>query len=242
MADDKSQTKSKTESKTPAPYSSRAEIDAFIETARDIAALRGAGGKGRLIFALDATISRQPTWEMASVIQADMFREAAAIGGLDIQLLYYRGFGECRASNWVSDGDTLAALMRRIDCREGLTQIGKALSHARQETSKSKVSAVVFVGDAVEESPDELCGNAGELGLCGVPVFVFQEGDDASAAGVFRKIAALSNGAYCRFSPGSAKELADLLRAVAAYAAGGLAALEAAEPTSGTRKLLEQLR
>jgi hypothetical protein len=234
MADEKSQ--------TPAPQANRAEINAFIQTAREVGALRRTGGQGRLIFALDATISRQPTWEMASIIQADMFHEAAAIGGLDIQLLYYRGFGECRASSWISDGKTLAALMRKIDCREGLTQIGKILSHARQETAKSKVSAVIFVGDAMEESADELCGKAGELGLCGVPVFVFQEGDDPKAANVFRQIAKLSKGAYCRFSPGSAKELADLLRAVAAYAAGGRKALEAAKPTGGTRMLLEQLR
>jgi hypothetical protein len=234
MADSKSQ--------TPAPHASRAEIDAFIKTAREVGALRRTAGQGRLVFALDATISRQPTWEMASIIQADMFREAAAIGGLDIQLIYYRGLGECRASKWVADGDTLAAIMRKIDCREGRTQIGKILSHARSETAKAKVAAVVFVGDAMEESPDTLCARAGELGLCGVPVFVFQEGDDPVAANVFRQIAKLSNGAYCRFSPGSAKELADLLRAVAAYAAGGLKALETAKPTSGTRKLLEQLR
>jgi hypothetical protein len=234
MADSKSQ--------TPATRSSRAEIDAFIKTAREVGALRRTGGQGRLVFGLDATISRQPTWEMASVIQADMFREAAAAGGLDIQLIYYRGLGECRASNWIADGNTLAALMRKIDCREGQTQIGKILSHARKETAKAKVAAVVFVGDAMEESADTLCARAGELGLCGVPVFVFQEGDDPAAANVFRQIAKLSNGAYCRFSPGSAKELADLLRAVAAYAAGGLKALEAAKPTGGTRMLLEQLR
>ena len=195
------------------------------------------------MFALDATISRQPTWEMASIIQADMFREAAAVGGLDIQLVYYRGLGECRSSGWVADGDTLAALMRKIDCREGRTgRLGKILSHARSETAKAKVSAVVFVGDAMEEFANTLCAKAGELGLCGVPVFVFQEGEDPIAGNVFRQIAKLSNGAYCRFSPGSAKELADLLRAVAAYAAGGLKALEAAKPTGGTRMLLEQLR
>lgn len=229
-------------SQPPAPKSGRADIDAFIKTAREVGALRRTGGQGRLLFALDATISRRPTWEMASIIQADMFREAAAIGGLDIQLIYYRGLGECRASTWVTDGNTLAALMRKIDCREGRTQIGKILSHARSETAKAKISAVVFVGDATEESADELCAKAGELGLCGVPVFVFQEGDDEIAADVFRQVAKLSNGAYCRFSPGSAKELAELLRAVAAYAAGGLKALEAARPTGGTRLLLAQLR
>src|SRR3954449_13183017 len=87
----------------PAAGSSRAEIDAFITRARTLSPPREAGRRGRLLFALDATMSRQPTWDTACHLQAEMFREAAAIGGLDIQLIYYRGFNECRASSWVSD-------------------------------------------------------------------------------------------------------------------------------------------
>ena len=66
-----------------------------------------AGKRGRLIFALDATMSRQPTWDSACALQADMFREAASIGGLDIQLVYFRGLSECRASGWVAGADKL---------------------------------------------------------------------------------------------------------------------------------------
>ena len=88
-----------------------------------------------------------------------------------------------------------------------------------------KVQALVFVGDAMEEKIDDLCAAAGELGLLGVPAFMFQEGDDAVAEQAFREIARLSRGAYCRFDPGAAHELAELLRAVAAYAAGGMKAL-----------------
>jgi len=229
--------------RAPAPSSTRAEIDAFLKTAQTLPSSRlASGGRGRLLFALDATISRQPTWDMAKTLQADMFREAAATSGLDIQLIYYRGIGECRATPWVADAETLARLMDKINCREGLTQIGKILGHARKETATRKLNAVVFVGDAMEESVDDLCGRAGELGLMGVPVFVFQEGDDPAAADVFKKIAKLSNGAYCRFSPGSARELAELLRAVAAYAAGGLKALQNAKASAGATKLLAQLR
>ena len=54
-------------------------------------------------------MSRQPTWDTACTLQADMFREAAAIGGLDIQLVYFRGLGECRASGWVADSERLPA-------------------------------------------------------------------------------------------------------------------------------------
>jgi hypothetical protein len=231
----------------PAPASGRAEIDAFLEKARALSssAPRPAPGtRGRLVFALDATLSRQPTWDIACQLQADMFREAAAIGGLDIQLVYYRGMRECRASRWISDGHTLANLMGTIDCRGGATQIGKVLAHARRESERQKVQALVFVGDAMEEAVDDLCATAGELGLHAVPVFLFQEGGDPIATNAFREIARLTNGAHCRFSPGSAHELAELLRAVAAYAAGGLKALNdlSARRSGGAAKLLAQLR
>ena len=147
--------------------------------------------RGRLIFALDATMSRQPIWDTACRLQADMFREAAAIGGLDVQLVYYRGLAECRASRWVSQAERLAELMARIDCRGGHTQIGKVLAHAARETERRKVQALVFVGDAMEEKLDDLCQAAGELGLLGVPAFMFQEGGDADRrAGVPRDRAA----------------------------------------------------
>ena len=156
------------------------DIAAFVAKARAMSPY-AAGSRGRLIFALDATMSRQPTWDMACALQADMFREAAAIGSLDIRLVYYRGLNECRATGWISDSAQLAKLMSKIDCRGGNTQIGKVLSEARREAVASGVRAVVFVGDAMEESVDDLCAKAGELGLFKVPVFMFQEGHDAAA-------------------------------------------------------------
>ena len=183
------------------------------------------GSKGRLIFALDATMSRQPTWDMACALQADMFREAASLGSLDIRLIYYRGLNECRASSWISDSAHSATLMGKIDCRGGNTQIGKVLSEARREATASGVRAVVFVGDAMEENVDDLCVKAGELGLLKVPVFMFQEGRDAAVEQAFREIARLTGGAWSRFDPGAAAQLRELLRAAAAYAAGGREAL-----------------
>jgi hypothetical protein len=231
-------------SQTPATTSSRPEIDTFIERVRSLGPSTAGGKRGRLIFALDATMSRQPTWDTACTLQADMFREAAAIGGLDIQLVYFRGLGECRASGWVAGSEKLGELMSAIDCRGGHTQIGKVLSHARQEHGKQRVQALVFVGDAMEEVIDDLCAAAGELGLLGVPVFMFQEGDDAVAENAYREIARLSHGAYCRFDTGAAHELRELLRAVAAYAAGGIKALAdlSARQAGGARRLLAQLK
>ncbi|MGC1465558.1 MAG: VWA domain-containing protein [Pseudolabrys sp.] len=228
----------------PAPASSRPEIAAFIDRVRSLGPAAAGGKRGRLVFALDATMSRQPTWDTACALQADMFREAASAGGLDIQLVYFRGLGECRASGWVAQSDKLAALMSGIDCRGGHTQIGKVLSHARKENARQKVQALVFVGDAMEEPIDDLCKSAGELGLIGMPVFMFQEGADPVAENAYREIARLSHGAYCRFDTGAAHELGELLRAVAAYAAGGIKALAdlSTRPGNGARKLLQQLR
>jgi hypothetical protein len=197
-------------------------------------------GRGRLIFALDATMSRQPTWDSAMKLQAEMFDEAGKVGGLDVQLIYFRGFNECRASKWVSETKGLRDLMTGIDCRGGNTQIGKILSHARKETGKKKVNALVFVGDALEEPIDDLAAKAGELGLLGLRLFFFQEGRDAAVERGFRELARLSGGAYAHFDPNAAGQLAQLLRAAAVYAAGGLKALQ--KSAAGTPLLLQQLR
>ena len=235
---------SKSQEKAPQAPSARGEIDAFLARARMPGASRERGHRGRLLFALDATMSRQPTWDRACLLQADMFREAESVGGLDIQLVYYRGLSECRASPWMSDAKNLARLMERIDCRGGHTQIGRVLEHARKESERAKVQAVVFVGDAMEESIDDLCADAGALGLLGVPAFMFQEGHDPIAENAFREIARLTAGAYCRFHPGSADELGALLRAVAVYAAGGVRALSDLSTHGGAavRGLLAQLK
>src|SRR6266705_2989578 len=158
----------------PVQGASRAEIEAFVQRARTLGPTKEAGRRGRLIFALDATMSRQPTWDTACRLQGEMFRETGAIGGLDVQLLYFRGLNECRASRWVSDGTGLGDLMARIQCQGGHTQIRKVLGHTRKESDRAKVQALVYVGDAMEEPIDDLAVAAGELGLRGIPAFVFQ--------------------------------------------------------------------
>jgi hypothetical protein len=228
----------------PAPQSSRAEIDAFLGALRDLPVPRrmGEGPAGRLIFAMDATMSRKPTWDMALALQAEMFQAVREIGGLDVQLVFFRGFDECRASRWVSDASGLSRLMASVDCLAGRTQIRKVLAHAIRETNKAKVNALVYVGDSMEEEIDRLSELAGELGLLRLPAFLFQEGYNPGVAQSFGEIARLTGGATCRFGPGSAAELRELLRAVAVYAAGGRAALEHyAKGRAAPGFLLEQL-
>lgn len=232
------------EPKTPAPNrSASADVADFVKRMR--AMTPQTGQRGRLIFAMDATMSRQPTWDMALALQAEMFHAVKAIGGLDVQLVFFRGAGECRASKWVADPDALARLMTTVRVAGGYTQIGKVLAHARREASERRISALVYVGDCMEEDADDLCGRAGELGLLGVPMFLFQEGNDRPAETAFREIARLTKGAYCRFDSGSASQLKDLLTAVAVYASGGrkaLAELSDQRRNKQAQLLLQQLR
>ena len=201
------------------------DIEAFLARVRETPVPVAAGERGRLVLAMDATMSRQHSWDQAISIQADMFAEAGRIGGLDVQLVYFRGHGECRASKWTPDTATLARLMSGIRCRGGNTQILRVLKHLRAEAGAGKVNACVYVGDAMEEPIDQLAELAGEIGLLGVPVFMFQEGEDRAAETGFREIARLSRGAYFRFGRDSALVLRELLTAVAVYAAGGYKAL-----------------
>jgi hypothetical protein len=228
--------------KLPQASSASSEVDAFLRKlaatpAPDPAA--GGNGRGRLIFALDATASREPTWDRASHLQAEMFKETEALGGLEVQLIYYRGFGECKASPWVAESAKLLRFMTGVFCLAGRTQLGKVLKRAVQETQRNKVAALVFVGDAMEEDPDHLGHLAGELGLLGVPCFMFHEGSDPVARRAFQQIARLSGGAFCTFDAASARQLRELLAADAVFAAGGRRAL--ADYSARTGGLVPQL-
>jgi hypothetical protein len=229
---------SRSGAESPAVASKR-EVDAFLAEAGRISPPSQA--RGRLIFALDATMSRQPTWDLACELQAGMFQAAHSVGGLSVQLVYFRGIGESRASSWVANAQALKDLMVRIDCRGGHTQIGKLLAHIRREAEKRPVAALAYVGDAMEENPDHLAQLAGEIGLLGVRAFMFHEGRDPIAARTFREIAKLTGGVYLPFDRSSAAQLRTLLNAVATYAAGGLKALEQSK-SSGAQLLLPQLK
>ncbi len=203
-------------------------VSAFLDAMARTPALKPAGVTGRLIFALDATMSRQPTWRMARALQGAMFEAASeARGGLQVQLVSYRGPGAFDVRPWSADAATLKAAMAGYSCRSGYTQIERVLAHASAETARQCVHALVFVGDAVEEDADALAGAAGKLGLQGVPAFMFQEGRSPNTERAFREIARLTRGAYCAFDEGSAEMLRALLRAVAIFASGGMRALDA---------------
>ncbi|WP_274629176.1 VWA domain-containing protein [Arvimicrobium flavum] len=224
MSDEKSLTSTGKAGEPSLRRSAPSEIEAFV---RQVQAAAATSGAGRLILALDATMSRQPTWDLACELQGKMFDAVGKTGALKVQLVYFRGFGECRSSRFVADTNSLKDLMTRIDCRAGHTQIGKVLTHALKEASGQKIAALVYIGDAMEESIDDLAEKAGRLGLHGVPAFVFQEGRDQQAERAFKEIARLTKGAWFRFDRDSASTLAKLLSSIAVFATGGLKALQA---------------
>ncbi len=220
--------------------SDQAQIAAFLAEARSRVP-RADGAAGRLIFALDATMSRQPTWDAACALQGELFRAAARAGGLSVQLVYFRGLGEARASRWVTDAAALGGIMSGIACHGGLTQIGRVLDHAGREAARRPVAALAYVGDAMEEDIDALAAKAGALALRNTRAFMFLEGRNPAAERGFREIARLTGGVMLPFDRSAGDELRALLAAVATYAAGGRPALEAVG-TGAARRLLADLR
>jgi hypothetical protein len=221
---------------TNLPASHTKRVTAFLEKVQ-------ASRRGRLLFIVDATGSRERAWDMASKVQAQMFEQAARIGSLDVQVCYFRGGGfapaECQASPWTSDARELAKFMARVVCSTGETQYRKALEHARKEHRIQPINAVVIIGDMVEESPPSLYDAT--AALSGAPLFLFQEGADPVASEVFPEMARLSRGAHLQFRAGAERELAELLKAVTAFATGGLTALQDLR-TDSARKLLGQMK
>lgn len=225
--------------KTPSRRSSSQEVAQFLEKSRAIAQF--ADRQPRLLFAIDATASRQPTWDRACHLQQEMFLATYRVATLSVQLCFYRGFNEMRASPWLTDSEELARRMGRVRCEGGHTQIRRLLRHALKEHAATPVRAVAFIGDAVEENPDTLCDLAGQCGLRGLPLFLFQEGGHATVERTFRTMAKVSGGAWARFDGHSADTLASLLGAVATFAAGGRTALEK-QASKGATLLLRQLK
>ena len=113
--------------------SSSKDIDAFLKKVAQTPAIRQSGQRGKLMFAMDATASREATWDHACHLQAEMFNETASLGGLDIQLCYYRGFAEFDVTPWYSDSQQLLKRMTAVSCLGGHTQIEKVIRHAINE-------------------------------------------------------------------------------------------------------------
>jgi hypothetical protein len=223
--------------------SSNSELSAFLARSAQLPQRSNSAPRklGRMIFALDATASRQASWDRACALQGEMFIATEQLGGLQLQLCYYRGFKEFIASDWLVDSRSLLQHMHRARCRGGYTQLQRVLDHALQQHSQEPIKAVIIIADAVEESIDALCAKAGKMGVLNIPLFMFQEGRDSVTQQCFQQMATLSRGAYAHFDERSAATMIDLLGAAATFAAGGSDALQKLGSASA-QQLLRQMR
>lgn len=223
--------------KLPSPKSNVDQFLARVERAKPPA----SRATHRIIFALDATASREPTWDLACSLHAELFEVARDAGNISVQLVYYLGIGGFEHTRWSTSPSSLLSEMSAVHCMGGRTQILRIVQHAKSEAARSPIKALIFVGDAFEEDADHVAAAAGELAVYGVPMFIFQEGLDPLASKVFQHLANVTRGAHVPFSAGSAEELRALLRAVAAYASEGRAGLDRHLESPLVRKLLTQI-
>ncbi len=222
------------------PAKPRDDVAAFLARVNSMPVRATTARQGRLLFIMDATASRQPSWDRACHLMAEMFGATRDVGGLALSLVYFRGHMELAATPFLTDAAEVTRRMAGVQCLGGQTQVLRALTHALNVTRADRVHACVLVGDALEEAVDPVCHAAGQLGIHGTPVFAFHEGAEPHSAEAFRQIAKVSGGAFAPFDSASADALRDLLRAVAVFAAGGRAKL-AALPGPMAKRVLAQL-
>src|ERR1700756_2936228 len=91
------------DSKNRLPTEARsAEVEEFLDKLKNAPPAHPGGARGVLILARAPAAGREPTWDRACRIQGEMFEATAALGGLEIQLVFYRGFSECKSSKWMT--------------------------------------------------------------------------------------------------------------------------------------------
>lgn len=202
-------------------------------------------GRPRLLFAMDATASREPAWQLAQTITGAMF--AAVPGALDVALAYHGGGRLKEVTPFAADARAFLDKVHTVQCEAGGTALTAILEAA---TTIARLKALIYVGDCFEEPPEVAVALAQQLKLKGVRVFVFhdtmsqQQGYDVAAAGaVFAQLAAVTGGVLLPFDAHAPEQVTALLEAIAVYAVGGLKLLaERQRALPAARLLLDQLR
>jgi len=173
-------------------------------------------------FLIDATGSREQTWELAQTIQAKMFQAVSGLKAVSLRLVYF-GNNRLTALGWDNNPNSVAKHMAAVRCRTGLTQIIEGLQSFIDERPDGKAAAIILIGDCFEESSSQAERAAILLKEKGIKVFSFVEGYDPTAQSVFRRISEITGGKFARF--GSNMPLSDLCEGVVLLASGGEKAL-----------------
>ena len=173
-------------------------------------------------FLIDATASREHTWEQAQTIQAKMFKAVSGLKAVSLRLVYF-GDNRLTALGWENNPNSVARHMAAVRCHAGLTQIIEGLQSFINEGPEEKAAAIILIGDCFEENSGQAERAAILLKEKGIKLFSFIEGDDPTAQFVFRRLSEITGGKFARF--GSDLPLSDLCEGVALLASGGEKAL-----------------
>lgn len=194
--------------------------------------------RARLLFAFDATASREWAWEGSKKVTDALFEVLP--GKLDVALAVHGGSRVHTYTRYFTEAGRLRDRAARIRCETGETRLLDILARVTQETPAAEV--VVYIGDAFEESKPKASRLADRLKAQGTRVIILQDGCDGETADVFANIAARSGGALLPFDLSSLERLRELLGAVAVLAVGGEKLLEAKRETlPGALLLLDRL-
>ncbi len=107
----------------------------------------GASGGPRLIFAVDATASREPAWTAARRVTDALVK--ALPGELDVALAVHGGSRVHTFTAFTKDAATLRDRAAGVACEAGLTRLLPILSASLKHQA---VRVVVYIGDVFEES------------------------------------------------------------------------------------------
>lgn len=198
------------------------------------------GTRPRLIFAVDATASREPAWAAARQVTDALVK--ALPGELDVALAIHGGGRVHTFTNFTNNPATLRDQAAGIVCQAGYTKLLPILATSLQQPM---VRVVIYIGDVFEESASEGRRLADSLKAQNTKLIVLHDTAEPGArrdAEVFWDLAKRTGGCVIPFDANAPHKLRDLLSAVAVYAVGGEKRLRAeSKNLPGAVALLEHL-
>jgi hypothetical protein len=194
----------------------------------------------RLVFAVDATASREPAWAAARQVTDALVK--ALPGQLDVALAVHGGSRVHTFTPFTSNAATLRDRAAGVACQAGMTRLLPILSASLKHPA---VRVVIYIGDVFEESVIQGRRLADNMGQRGTKLIVLHDTADPAArldAEVFWDLAKRTGGCVLPFNASASGRLRELLSAVAVYAVGGETLLqERARDLPGAIALLEHL-
>jgi hypothetical protein len=194
----------------------------------------------RLVFAVDATASREPAWAAARQVTDTLVK--ALPGELDVALAVHGGSRVHTFTAFTSDAATLRDRAAGVVCQAGMTRLLPILSTSLKRPA---IRVVVYIGDVYEESVAQGRRLADAMGVHGTKLIVLHDTADPAArrdAEIFWDLAKRTGGCVLPFDASASGKLRDLLAALAVYAVGGEKLLrERRHAMPGAVALLEQL-